>query len=316
MPREGQTFALPNQSNILGELFSTQEQRDDAKREKVVDVPLSEIDDFPNHPFKVQHDEAMQNMVESVKEVGIQTPAVVRQTEGGRYELISGHRRKMAAGLAGLKTLPVIVRMFSRDEAIIAMVDANLQRESLLPSERAKSYKMRLDAMKRQAGRPNQDNYSPLANNLSGSTSSAELAEVLGTSKDTIFRFVRLTELIPDILQMVDDGKVAYRPAAELSYLTQEQQMDLLETMQSEDSTPSLEQAQRMKRMSQEGRLNIDVIFTILTEQKPNQKDQLKIPRERIGKFFPDGTSVQKIEETIVKALELLRKREQSREAR
>ena len=293
------------------DLFSTQESRDDAQREKVMDIPLSEIDAFPDHPFQVKMDESMQAMADSVKAFGIQTPAIVRQKEDGRYELVSGHRRKMACELAGLNTMPCIVRQMSRDEAIIAMVDSNLQREIILPSEKAKSYKMRLDAMNRQGQRTDLT-YSPLANKLA-KTSSAELAEQLGTSKDQIFRFVRLNELIPQVLDMVDNGKISMRPAVELSYLLPEQQQALYDTIESEDCTPSHVQAVKMRQFSQEGRLNDDVILSILSEEKPNQKEQFKMPRERISKYFAPGTPTQKIEDTIVKALELYRQRERQR---
>jgi len=293
------------------DLFSTQESRDDAQREKVLDISLSEIDAFPDHPFQVKMDESMQAMADSVKAFGIQTPAIVRQKEDGRYELVSGHRRKMACELAGLNTMPCIVRQMSRDEAIIAMVDSNLQREIILPSEKAKSYKMRLDAMNRQGQRTDLT-YSPLANKLA-KTSSAELAEQLGTSKDQIFRFVRLNELIPQVLDMVDNGKISMRPAVELSYLLPEQQQALYDTIESEDCTPSHVQAVKMRQFSQEGRLNDDVILSILSEEKPNQKEQFKMPRERISKYFAPGTPTQKIEDTIVKALELYRQRERQR---
>jgi len=293
------------------DLFSTQESRDDAQREKVMDISLSEIDAFPDHPFQVKMDESMQAMADSVKAFGIQTPAIVRQKEDGRYELVSGHRRKMACELAGLNTMPCIVRQMSRDEAIIAMVDSNLQREIILPSEKAKSYKMRLDAMNRQGQRTDLT-YSPLANKLA-KTSSAELAEQLGTSKDQIFRFVRLNELIPQVLDMVDNGKISMRPAVELSYLLPEQQQALYDTIESEDCTPSHVQAVKMRQFSQEGRLNDDVILSILSEEKPNQKEQFKMPRERISKYFAPGTPTQKIEDTIVKALELYRQRERQR---
>ena len=293
------------------DLFSTQESRDDAQREKVMDISLSEIDAFPDHPFQVKMDESMQAMADSVKAFGIQTPAIVRQKEDGRYELVSGHRRKMACELAGLNTMPCIVRQMSRDEAIIAMVDSNLQREIILPSEKAKSYKMRLDAMNRQGQRTDLT-YSPLANKLA-KTSSAELAEQLGTSKDQIFRFVRLNELIPQVLDMVDNGKISMRPAVELSYLLPEQQQALYDTIESEDCTPSHVQAVKMRQFSQEGRLNDDVILSILSEEKPNQKEQFKMPRERISKYFAPGTPTQKIEDTIIKALELYRQRERQR---
>jgi ParB family chromosome partitioning protein len=301
-------FNLP----AADDLFTTQEERDDAKREKVLDISISEIDDFPEHPFQVRIDESMQNMAESVQKLGVLTPAVARQKEDGRYELISGHRRKKACELAGVDSLPCIIRQMSRDEAIIFMVDSNLQREVILPSEKALSYKMKLDAMRRQAGRPSKENYSPVANNLA-KTSSEELADSLGVGKDTVFRYIRLTELIPDILQMVDDGKMAFRPAVELSYLPTEEQSSLLETMQTEETTPSLAQAIKMKQFSQDGRLNEDVILSIMSEEKPNQVEQLKLPKERISRFFAPGTPAQKIEDTIVKALEMWKQRERQR---
>jgi len=297
----------------VDDLFSTQESRDDAKREKVMDVPLSEIDDFPDHPFQVKDDEAMQNMVESVQKFGVLTPAVARQKEDGRYELVSGHRRKRACHLAGIDTLPVIVRQMSRDEAIIFMVDSNLQREIILPSEKAFSYKMKLEAMKRQAGRPSK-NSAPVEHYLNGEKSRDILAEKVGESREQVRRYIRLTELIPPILQIVDDNKMAFRPAVEISYLPKEEQQSLLDTMEYEDCTPSLTQAIKMKQFSQEGRLNGDVILSILSEEKPNQKEQFKIPKERISKYFPTGTPAQKIEDTIIKALELYRKRQRDRE--
>ena len=297
----------------VDDLFSTQENRDDAKREKVMDVSLSEIDDFPDHPFQVKDDDAMQNMVESVQKFGVLTPAVARQKEDGRYELVSGHRRKRACDLAGIDTLPVIVRQMSRDEAIIFMVDSNLQREVILPSEKAFSYKMKLEAMKRQGQRTDLTS-PPLADKLKGKVSAAVLAEQVGESKDQIWRYIRLTALIPPILQIVDDNKMAFRPAVEISYLPKEEQQSLLDTMEYEDCTPSLAQAVKMKQFSQEGRLNGDVILSILSEEKPNQKEQFKIPKERISKYFPTGTPAQKIEDTIIKALELYRKRQRDRE--
>ena len=314
--KSGQTFALPKQSSLVADLFTTQAQRDDVSREKVQAIPLTHIDSFPDHPFQVKLDESMQSMADSVKAVGIQTPALIRQKEDGRYELVSGHRRKMACELAGLETMPCIVRQMTRDEAIIAMVDSNLQREVILPSEKAKSYKMRLDAMKRQAGRPNQDNYSPPANNFAAKTSSAELAEQLGTSKDQIYRFIRLTDLIPQVLDMVDAGKIAMRPAVELSYLPPEHQAVLLETIECEECTPSHVQAMKMRKFAEEGRLNEDVILSIMQEEKPNQVDHFKMPRDKINRFFPVGTPAQKIEDTIIKALELYRQRERNRNAR
>jgi len=294
------------------DLFSTQESRDDAQREKVMDIPLSEIDAFPDHPFQVKMDESMQAMADSVKAFGIQTPAIVRQKENGRYELVSGHRRKMACKLAGLNTMPCIVRQMSRDEAIIAMVDSNLQREVILPSEKAKSYKMRLDAMKRQGERTDLTS-DPMGRKLQGRESVEIIGEAAGESRNQIRRYIRLTDLISGILQMVDDNKMAFRPAVEISYLSKEQQQSLLDTMECEDCTPSLAQAIKMKQFSQEGRLNNDVILSILSEEKPNQKEQFKMPRERISKYFAPGTPTQKIEDTIIKALELYRQRERQR---
>ena len=298
----------------LDDLFSTEESRTEADKERIQDIPIAEIDDFPNHPFHVDIDDAMREMAESVKRFGVLSPAVARQKENGRYELISGHRRKKACELAGIDKMPVIVRNMDRDEAIIFMVDSNLQRERLLPSEKAFSYKMRLEAMKRKAGRPTLNNYSPVGNNLQEKPSSQEIADIAGESKNQIFRYIRLTELIPDLLQIVDDGKIAFRPAVELSYLTKEEQASLHEAMESEDCTPSLAQAIKIKKFSQEGRLSDDVILSILSEEKPNQREVYRLPKERIDKYFPKGTPSEKIEEIICKALELYRRRERSRE--
>ena len=242
------------------------------------------------------------------------SPAVARQKEDGRYELISGHRRKKACELAGIDKMPVIVRNMDRDEAIIFMVDSNLQRERLLPSEKAFSYKMRLEAMKRKAGRPSKENASPLATNYSSGRSDLDLAQIVSEGKDNIRRYIRLAELTPALLQMVDEGKIAFRPAVELSYLTKEEQASLHEAMASEDCTPSLAQAIKIKKFSQEGRLNDDVILSILSEEKPNQREVYRLPKERIDKYFPKGTPSEKIEEIICKALELYRRRERSRE--
>lgn len=298
----------------LDDLFSTEESRTEADKERIQDIPISEIDDFPDHPFHVDIDDAMREMAESVKRFGVLSPAVARQKKDGRYELISGHRRKKACELAGIDKMPVIVRNMDRDEAIIFMVDSNLQRERLLPSEKAFSYKMRLEAMKRKAGRPNKENASPLATNYSSGRSDLDLAQIVGEGKDNIRRYIRLTELIPDLLQMVDDSKIAFRPAVELSYLTKEEQASLHEAMESEDCTPSLAQAIKIKKFSQESRLNDDVILSILSEEKPNQREVYRLPKERIDKYFPKGTPSEKIEEVICKALELYRRRERSRE--
>ena len=296
----------------LDDLFSTEESRAEAEKERVQEIPIAEIDDFPDHPFHVDIDDAMREMAESVKRFGILSPAVVRQKEDGRYELISGHRRKKACELAGIDKMPVIVRNMDRDEAIIFMVDSNLQRERLLPSEKAFSYKMKLDAMKRQGARMDLTSV-PMGQKL-GKTSREILAGASPDSNTQIQRYIRLTELIPDLLQMVDEGKIAFRPAVELSYLTKEEQISLYEAMESEDCTPSLAQAIKIKKFSQEGRLSDDVILSILSEEKPNQREVYRLPKERIDKYFPKGTPSEKIEEIICKALELYRRRERSRE--
>ena len=298
----------------VDDLFSTEESRAEEEKERVQEIPIAEIDGFPDHPFHVEMDDAMREMAESVRRFGVLSPAVARQKEDGRYELISGHRRKKACELAGIDKMPVIVRNMDRDEAIIFMVDSNLQRERLLPSEKAFSYKMRLEAMKRKAGRPSKENASPLATNYSSGHSDLDLAQIVGEGKDNIRRYIRLTELTPALLQMVDEGKIAFRPAVELSYLTKEEQASLHEAMESEDCTPSLAQAIKIKKFSQEGRLNGDVILSILSEEKPNQREVYRLPKERIDKYFPKGTPSEKVEEIICKALELYRKRERSRE--
>ena len=297
----------------VDDLFSTQESRDEAKLERVINLSPAEISDFPNHPFKVRMDEEMQQMAESVKEHGVLVPALVREKPDGGYEMVAGHRRKRAAEMAELPEIPCIVRNLTDDEAIIVMVDSNLQREKILPSEKAFAYKMRLDAMKRQGQRTDLTS-SPLATKFSKKRYDQELAELVGEGKDNIRRYIRLTYLLPEMLDMVDDGKIALRPAVELSYLAEKEQHFLLDTMFSEDCTPSHAQAIKMRKFSQEGKLNPDVILSIMQEEKPNQKEQIKIPKERISRYFAPGTPVQKIEDTIVKALELYRKRQRSLE--
>ena len=286
------------------DLFQTDESREEAKLSKIRDIPISEIDEFPDHPFKVLMDEDMEQLVESIKRNGVMTPATVRLKEDGRYELISGHRRKKACELAGLETLKCEVKELTRDEAIIVMVESNLQRSVILPSEKAFAYKMRLEAMKRQAGRPSKENYSPVGNNSEFATSSDELAEKVGESKNQIFRYVRLTELVPEILQMVDERQIAFRPAVEISYLTEEQQYTLLEAMEYNDATPSLAQAIKMKKYNQDGKLTSEVIQSIMEEEKPNQKGKPVFRDERITKLIPK--TVPKGQETdfVVKALE------------
>ena len=303
-------------------LFETDQSRTENSGEKVVSVLLSEIDDFNNHPFKVRMDNSMLETVDSIKNYGVLVPALVRPKENGRYEMVAGHRRKKGCELAELSNIPCIVRNLSDDEATIIMVDTNLQREQILPSEKAFAYKMRLDAMKRQ-GKRTDLTYSPVANKLQGKTSSAELAEILGTSKDQIFRYIRLTELIPELLQMKDNEalgikpQISMRPAVELSYLPKEQQQYVLTAIESECCTPSHDQTLRMREKSKEGLLDEDEVLSIMSEEKPNQVEQFKMPKERISKYFPTGTPVQKIEEDIIKGLELLhRQRERNRDAR
>lgn len=296
----------------LDDLFSTEESRAEAQLEKVVTLNPAEISDFPNHPFKVKQDEAMAEMVDSIRKYGVLVPALVRPKEDGGYEMVAGHRRKFAAALAELTEIPCIVRNLTDDEATIIMVDSNLQRETILPSEKAFAYKMKLDAMKRQGQRSDLTS-APLEPKLKGSRSNEELAANSPDSRSQIQRFIRLTELIPSVLQMVDDGKIAFRPAVELSYLSKEQQEALYSTMECEDCTPSLAQAIKMKEFSKDGKLTDEVILSIMQEEKPNQKEQFKMPKERISKYFAPGTPAQKIEDTIVKALELYRKRERQK---
>lgn len=298
----------------LDSLFTTQEQRDEAKRDSVQDIPISQISDFPEHPFKVKQDEAMLEMVESVRQYGVLVPGLVRQLEDGSYQMVSGHRRKMASELAGRDTIPCIVRDLTDDEAVIIMVDSNLQRERVLPSEKAFAYKMKLDAMRRQAGRPSKGNSAPLGQNFDGMTSRELLAIESPDSHSQIQRYIRLTNLIPEILDMVDDGRIAFRPAVELSYLTEQEQCALYDTMGREDCTPSLAQAIKMKAFSRDGKLTDAVILSIMEEEKPNQREQFRLPRDRINRFFKPGTPVQTIEDTIIRALELYRKRQRDME--
>ena len=299
-------------------MFTTQEERDNAQRSYVIDLPTTEISDFPDHPFKVRMDEEMEQMVESVRERGVLSPVLVRPMPDGSYQMVSGHRRKFASELAELPTVPCIVRELTDDEAIIIMVDSNLQRERVLPSEKAFAYKMKLDAMKRQGQRTDLT-LSPVATKLD---SAAALGKQSGESRDQVFRYIRLTNLVPELLDMVDNTvlkekgtlQMALRPAVELSYLPENEQNALLEVMESENCTPSHAQAIKIRDFSEKGKLNPDVILSIMQEEKPNQVEQFKMPRNRIDKFFPAGTPAQKIEDTIVKALEMYRKRERARE--
>ena len=292
------------------DLFTTQEERNQKNQEYVKDISIYEITDFPNHPFKVKMDDKMVETIESVREHGVLVPALVREKPTGGYEMISGHRRKMASELAGFENMPCIVRNLSDDEAVIVMVDSNLQREEILPSEKAFAYKMKLEAMNRQGKRTDLTS-TPLVSKF---RTNEILAQEAGESRETIRRYIRLTELIPEILEMVDEKKIAMRPAVELSYLPKEEQEILYDTMESEACTPSHAQAIKIRKFSAEGRLNEDVLLSIMSEEKPNQVEQWKIPKNRLKKYFPSGTTQQKMEETIIKALELYRRREKSRE--
>ena len=294
----------------VDDLFTTQKERDQKNQEYVKDISIYEITDFPNHPFKVRMDAKMVETIESVREHGVLLPALVREKPTGGYEMISGHRRKMASELAGFEKMPCIVRNLSDDEAVIVMVDSNLQREEILLSEKAFAYKMKLEAMNRQGKRTDLTS-TPLVSKF---RTNEILAQEAGESRETIRRYIRLTELIPEILEMVDDKKISMRPAVELSYLPKEEQEILYDIMESEACTPSHAQAIKIRKFSAEGRLNEDVLLLIMSEEKPNQVEQWKIPKNRLKKYFPSGTSQQKMEETIIKALELYRKREKSRE--
>ena len=310
-------MAKSNASGLLtslDNLFTTQEQRDAAKRDVVLDLPLDQIGDFPNHPFKVRQDEAMMEMMESVQLHGVLVPGLVRQLADGSYQMVSGHRRKLASRLAGLNTLPCIVRDLTDDEAIIVMVDSNLQREKVLPSEKAFAYKMKLEAMRRQAGRPSKGNSAPVGQNFGGKTSRELLAAESPDSHSQIQRYIRLTYLLPEILAMVDDSKIAFRPAVELSYLAEKEQRILYDAMGHADCTPSLAQAIKMKSFSREGKLSEAVIRSIMAEEKPNQKEQFRIPKERISKYFKPGTPARTMEDTIIKALDYYRKRQREME--
>ena len=282
------------------------ENFEEVKREKVRVVPLKYVDDFPDHPFRVHDDECMADLVHSIEMNGVMNPVIARRKEDGRYELISGHRRKFACEKLGLELIPIIVRELSRDDAIIAMVDSNLHREHILPSEKAKAYKMKMDAMKRQGKRTDLTSV-PMAQK--SKTTRELVGEANGESPDQVRRYIRLNELTPKLLDLVDEGKIGFRPAVELSYLTEEEQQDLLETIESEEATPSLAQAMRMKDLSKNCELDMDAIFKIMTEEKGNQKMNVKIPMERLDRYFSRGTPPKEIEDVIIKALEFYRKR-------
>lgn len=284
----------------LDELFMDDKERAESKLPKIHEIPLSEIDEFPNHPFHVRIDEDMDQLVESIKERGIITPVTLRQKPDGRYEIVSGHRRTKACELAGLTTVKAEIKELSRDEAIILMVESNLQRTTILPSEKAFSYKMRLEAMNRQGQRTDLTS-TPV---VSKSRSNEMLGEVGGESREQVRRYIRLTHLIPPLLDLVDSGKIAFRPAVELSYLTEEEQNGLLDSINSEQSTPSLAQALKMKEFSQNGRLNADVILSIMCEQKPNQKEKISFQSERLKPFIPKNFTAKQTEDYVIKALE------------
>ena len=297
------------------DLFQTDESREEAKQSRIQDIPLSEIDEFPDHPFKVLDDDDMAQLVESIQRNGVMTPAMVRRKEDGRYELISGHRRCRACALAGLTTLKCEVRELTRDEAVIIMVESNLQRSVILPSEKAFAYKMRLEAMNRQGQRSDLTS-SPVGTKL---RSDAELAEKVGESRNQIQRYIRLTELVPEILQMVDEYRIAFRPAVELSYLTDEQQYSLLNAMSYYDATPSLAQATKMKKFSQEDKLSEDVISSIMQEEKPNQRQKPAFSDERINRLIPSTVPKGGENDYVVKALEFYNRhlqKKRSNEAR
>ena len=311
MPKNSLNVSLKGADDI----FSTEESRQEQQREQVQQIPIGELFPFKNHPFKVLDDESMQRTVESVEQYGVLSPLIARPRPEGGYEIISGHRRQHAAQLAGLDTLPVIVRQMDDDAAVLLMVDSNLQRENILPSERAFAYKMKLEAMKHQAGRPTQDNYSQVGNNF-GTLSSEEMAEELGTSKNQIFRYIRLTNLIPELLDMVDEKKIAFNPAVELSYLDESQQRDFLEAMNDTQNAPSLSQAQRLKKLAQEGHFSYDVAFAVMGEEKKDELDKVVIKNDTLRKYFPRSYTPKQMEDTIIKLLEQWQRKQQRQNER
>ncbi len=311
MPKGSLNVSLKGADDI----FSTEESRQEQQREQVQQIPIGELFPFKNHPFKVLDDESMQRTVESVEQYGVLSPLIARPRPEGGYEIISGHRRQHAAQLAGLDTLPVIVRNMDDDAAVLLMVDSNLQRETILPSERAFAYKMKLEAMKHQAGRPTQDNYSQVGNNF-GTLSSEEMAEELGTSKNQIFRYIRLTNLVPELLDMVDEKKISFNPAVELSYLDTNQQRDFLEAMQDTQNAPSLSQAQRLKKLAQEGHFSYDVAFAVMGEEKKDELDKVVIKNDTLRKYFPRSFTPKQMEDTIIKLLDQWQRKQQRQNER
>ena len=311
MPKNSLNVSLKGADDI----FSTEEFRQEQQREQVQQIPIGELFPFKNHSFKVLDDESMQRTVESVEQYGVLSPLTARPRLEGGYEIISGHRRQHAAQLAGLDALPVIVRNMDDDAAVLLMVDSNLQRETILPSERAFAYKMKLEAMKHQAGRPTQDNYSQVGNNF-GTLSSEEMAEELGTSKNQIFRYIRLTNLVPELLDMVDEKKISFNPAVELSYLDTNQQRDFLEAMQDTQNAPSLSQAQRLKKLAQEGHFSYDVAFAVMGEEKKDELDKVVIKNDTLRKYFPRSYTPKQMEDTIIKLLEQWQRKQQRQNER
>lgn len=293
-------FALPT----LDDLFSTQEERDDARLEKIRDIPLDLIDDFPDHPFHVRDDEDMVQLVESIKTNGVLTPAVLRQKEDGRYEIVSGHRRKRACELAGLTTLRSEIKDLTRDEAVVYMVESNFQRTTILPSEKAFAYKMRNEAMKRQAGRPTKDNKSPVGINLSGKQTLEVLSENSGDSRNQIHRYIRLTNLVPELLEYVDEGRIKMRPAVELSYLDEDSQRDVVEQIDINDCTPSHDQTIRMRKMFESGKLTAEAVEAIMSEEKPNQRERIVLRGDRVRSLIPKNVQLKDTEDYVCKALE------------
>lgn len=285
----------------LDDLFTTQAQRDEEQLSKIRDIPLELIDDFPDHPFKVRDDEDMMRLVESVKERGVITPATVRQKEDGRYELVSGHRRKRACELAGFETLRSEIVDLNRDEATILMVESNFQRSEILPSEKAFAYKMRLEAMKRQAGRPRKENVSPVGTNL---RTDEQIAQETGDSRNQIHRYVRLTNLVPELLEFVDEGRIKMRPAVELSYLDEDCQRDVVDEIDLNDATPSHDQTIRMRKLFNEGNLTTEAIHAVMSEEKPNQKEKIVLRGDRVRQLIPKNIPVSQTEDFVCKALE------------
>ena len=310
MPIDSGNLALKG----LDDLFSTEENRQEEQREQVQQIPIDELHPFTNHPFKVLDDEAMTRTVESIAQYGVLAPLIARpRPDGNGYEIISGHRRQYAAKLAGLDTLPVIVRQMSDDAAVILMVDSNLQREHILPSERALAYKMKLDAMRRTSGRPSKENVSQIGTQK---RSDQIMAEELGESRNQIQRFIRLTNLVPELLDMVDEKKISFNPAVELSYLDESQQRDFLEAMQDTQNAPSLSQAQQLKKMAQQGEFSYEKAFDVMGQEKKSEKDTVTIKNETLRKYFPRSYTPKQMEEKIIQLLDAWQKKQQRRNER